>query len=216
MLILAESLRTTANDELEGKTMAAGPSERRATPDVSDAATTVRIGALWGIVGAVVMAMYAMIAGATYLDSGFFTPLYHIGSTLIAPRTMMTSMERAISDQDFYFSFGPALLGLIVHLAVGAAFGIVFALIARALNVRGVASIVAGCLFGVVVMLFSSFVGLPIAATLFGGGMPISDMPEMVGWTTFTIEHLMYGFAVGAGWFLANRERERRSAAFAT
>jgi hypothetical protein len=33
--------------------------------------------------------------------------------------------------------------------------------------------------------------------------MPISDVPEIVGWTTFTIEHLIYGFLVGVGWFLA-------------
>jgi hypothetical protein len=46
-------------------------------------------------------------------------------------------------------------------------------------------------------MIVDSFVVLPIAASLFGGGTPISDMPQMVGWATFTIEHAIYGFVVG-------------------
>ena len=27
----------------------------------------------------------------------------------------------------------------------------------------------------------------------------------MVGWTTFTLEHLMYGIVLGAGWLLLTR-----------
>ena len=179
----------------------------RLTSERSNVTQLVKVGALWGIVGAFVMAIYAMIAGATYLDSGFFTPLYHIASTFIAPQSMMTSMEQAMKGDAFHFTFGAAGVGMLVHLVVGAIYGIVFAFLARAINLVGPASLGVGALYGVVVMLFSSFVGLPIAAALFGGGDPISDMPTMVGWTTFTIEHVMFGVIVGIGWLIADRSR---------
>jgi uncharacterized membrane protein YagU involved in acid resistance len=163
------------------------------------------LGALWGLVGAIVMAIYAMIAGATYLDSGFFTPLYHIASTFVDPQPMMTSMEHAMEGESFYFTFGAASLGMLVHLVVGAVYGIVFALLAGASNVVGAASVAGGALYGVAVMLFSSFVGLPAAAELFGGGDPIADMPVMVGWSTFTIEHVIFGLVLGIGWLGARR-----------
>ena len=182
------------------------PSER------SNAAQLVKLGALWGIVGAFVMAIYAMIAGATYLDSGFFTPLYHIASTFMDPQPMMSSMEHATKGETFYFTFGAAGLGMLVHLVVGAIYGIVFALLARAGKLAGPASVAAGALYGVVVMLFSSFVGLPIAAELFGGGDPISDMPAMVGWSTFTIEHVIFGVILGTGWLIADRSWRSRGA----
>ena len=45
----------------------------------------VTVGAAGGALGAIVMAMYAMIAAATYQHTGFFTPLYHIASPIIQP-----------------------------------------------------------------------------------------------------------------------------------
>jgi uncharacterized membrane protein YagU involved in acid resistance len=177
----------------------------RVTGERSNVTQLVKLGALWGIAGAFVMAIYAMIAGATYLNSGFSTPMYHIASTFIDPQPMMTSMEQAMKGDAFYLTFGAASLGMIVHLVVGAIYGIVFALLARAFNLIGPASVAVGALYGVVVMLFSSLVGLPIAATLFDGGEPIRDMPKMVGWTTFTIEHVMFGVIVGIGWLIAGR-----------
>lgn len=180
--------------------MAMATAERGMARERSDAARALATGAAWGAVGAVVMALYAMVAGATYLGAGFFTPMYHIASTLIAPDTMMTSMERAMNDQLFYFSAGPAALGMMIHLIVGVGYGIVFALIARALNLTGTAAVAVGGLYGLGVLLFSSFVGLPLAASTFGGGDPIADMPQMVGWPTFTIEHVIYGVVLGVGW----------------
>jgi hypothetical protein len=52
----------------------------------------VTIGAVGGPVGAVVMAIFAMIAVATYQHTGFFTPLYHIASPSIGTETMLRSM----------------------------------------------------------------------------------------------------------------------------
>jgi uncharacterized membrane protein YagU involved in acid resistance len=168
--------------------------------------SVVRTGALWGVIAAAVMAMYAMIAGATYLGSGFFTPLYHIASSVTEPKAMMTSMQSAMEGQgDFYFTMGPAAVGMLIHLATGAVYGILFALIARALRLSGAVAFGAGMIFGVGVLLFSSFVGLPVAAALFDGGDPIADMPKMVGWTTFTIEHVIFGAVLGLGWVIATR-----------
>ncbi len=168
--------------------------------------SVVRTGALWGAIAAAVMAMYAMVAGATYLGTGFFTPMYHIASVVIEPNAMMTSMQSAMEGQgDFHFTAGPAVVGMMIHLATGVAYGIVFALLARLLRLSGAVAIIAGMIFGVAVLLFSSFVGLPIAAALFDGGDPIADMPKMVGWTTFSIEHVMFGAVLGLGWLVATR-----------
>lgn len=180
--------------------------DRRLAGQPGDLGETVRTGVLWGVIGAAVMAMYAMAAGLTYLGSGFFTPLYHIASTVIEPQPMVTSMQNAMEGQtSFYFAPGPAAVGMMVHLAVGAAFGVVFAVLARKLKLVGVPAVGVGAVYGVLVLLFSSFIGLSVAASLFDAGDPIADMPQMVGWTTFTIEHVMFGMVLGIGWFAATR-----------
>lgn len=186
--------------------MAVATSGRSFVGEGTDVGAVVKTGAVWGIIAAAVMAMFAMIASLTYLGTGFFTPLYHIASSVIEPNAMMSSMQGAMEgNSDFVFSMGPAAVGMMIHFATGAMYGIVFALIARSVRLSGAAAIVAGMVFGIGVLLFSSFVGLPAAAALFDGGDPIADMPKMVGWTTFTIEHVMYGAVLGFGWFLAKR-----------
>lgn len=186
--------------------MAVATADRRYVSDRTEVGAAIRSGALWGVVAAAVMAMYAMLAGLTYLNAGFFTPMYHIASTVIAPEPMMTSMQKVMEGQtDFYFTLGPAAVGMMIHFATGVMYGIVFALIARALRLSGAAAVGAGVVYGVAVLLFSSFVGLPIAAAAFDGGDPIADMPQMVGWLTFTIEHVMFGAILGLGWAAARR-----------
>lgn len=186
--------------------MAVATADRRVGQEDTGVARAAGLGALWGVVAAIVMAMYAMIAGATYLGTGFFTPMYHIASAVIEPNAMMASMESAMSGQtNFYFALGPAVVGMMVHLMTGALYGVIFALIARGLKLAGAAAVVAGIVYGIAVLLFSSFVGLPIAAAVLGGGDPISSMPQMVGWTTFTIEHVMFGMVLGLAWLAARR-----------
>lgn len=186
--------------------MAVAAADRQLVAERTDVGAAIRTGVLWGIIAAAVMAMYAMVAGLTYLNSGFFTPLYHIASSVIEPTAMMTSMQNAMEGQsNFHFTFGPAAVGMMIHFATGAIYGVVFALLARVLRLSGGTAVIAGMVYGAVVLLFSSFVGLPVAAALFDGGDPIADMPKMVGWTTFTIEHVMYGAILGVGWMLAKR-----------
>lgn len=162
----------------------------------------LRNGITWGVVGgmagAAVMAMYAMVVSATVKDVGFFTPMYHIASTFLSPKTMMQSMQAAAGGDAFTFSAGPAIVGLLIHMVTGAMAGAVFGAVAAvARPARGV-TLVAGAAFGLLVLVVNSFVGLPIAASLFGGGDVIRHMPRMVGWGTFTVEHVLYGVALGA------------------
>jgi len=138
------------------------------------------------------MAMFAMIAGGTYLGSGFFTPLYHIAAFIIGPETMMKSMESGT----FFFSFGPAVLGMMIHLMTALAWGIVFAVVVSRLGARGGALVVIGAVYGLIVMALMSFIALP----LIGQG----EMPKMVGWPTFSLEHALYGATLGV-WLALSR-----------
>ncbi len=156
------------------------------------------VGVVGGIVAAAVMAMYAMVVSAAVKDVGFFTPMYHIASSFISPKAMMTSMAAAGHGDSAYFTAGSAIVGLIVHMMTGAIAGGVFGALVAWFRPARTVTIAAGAAYGLLVMLFNSFVGLPIVAALFGGGKPISDMPAMVGWGTFTVEHLLFGLVLGA------------------
>lgn len=151
------------------------------------------LGAVGGLIAGVAMAMFAMIAGATYQGTGFFTPMYHIASPLIGDETMKRSMQ----DGRFYFQLGPALLGLTLHMMTSVIYGVIFALLARSVRLRGAAAVLAGAIYGLAVMLFMSFLVLPVTADVVGGGAAVRDMPRMVGWTSFTIEHVIYGGVLG-------------------
>lgn len=163
----------------------------------STQARRIGFGVVAGIVAGAAMAMYAMVAGATYLGTGFFTPLYHIASPLIGGEPMNTSMESAMSDGNFYFEGGPAVAGLAIHMGWSMLFGAAFALIAGVARVRRGAAIVAGVVYGLGVMAIMSLLTLPVTAEVVGGGKAVEEMPTMVGWTSFTIEHALFGFILG-------------------
>ena len=157
----------------------------------------VRVGAVLGVVAALAMAMFAMVASATYHHTGFFTPMHHIASALIGPDAMMRSMDAGMHGSTFAISFGPALLGLALHLVTGAFWGAIFGLIVSTGWLRGGVGLVAGIVYGLAVMAVMAFLALPVIASLFGGGEPISDMPRLAGWWTFAIEHAIYGAVLG-------------------
>ena len=143
------------------------------------------IGAITGMIGGAVMAMYTMIATATYLGMGFFTPLYAIASPLVGQQVLMTSMHQG----HFYFALGPALLGLIIHMMWSALYGMIFGLIAYGIHLKGATAVISGLVYGVVVMLFMSFIMVPII------GAP--NLLHMLGWPSFTFAHLLFGFVLG-------------------
>lgn len=149
---------------------------------------TVIAGAIAGMIAGAVMAMYAMLASATFLRQGFFTPLYGIASPLTGQDAMMLSVKQGI-----YFALGPALVGLIVHMMWSAVYGILFGMIARAASLRGVQAVVLGIVYGMGVELVMSLVVLRIIG--------LGSMPGMIGWPSFTVEHLLFGLVLGL-WLL--------------
>ncbi|MDP8956439.1 MAG: hypothetical protein M3N24_05715 [Actinomycetota bacterium] len=164
---------------------------------------SVLIGAIVGAGGGVAMAMFAMIAGATYQGTGFFTPMYHIAVPLIGGEPMMTSASKAAAGSQFHLEVGPAMLGFAAHMMTAVAFGAVFGLLVHVVRPRGVSALALGAIFGVAVMVFMSFAGLPVVASVLGGGDAVRNMPKMVGWATFTGEHILYGIVLGAGALIA-------------
>ena len=158
-------------------------------------ATAVR-GGVAGMIAGAAMAMFAMVASVTYQNHGFFTPLFHISALFGSPDAMMRSGMEAMAGNEFWFSAGPAALGLLIHMMTGAMFGIGFALLARRLS--RTLLVPAGALYGLAVFVVSAFVSLPVAAKITGSGATISDMASMVGWATFAAEHVMFGLVLGA------------------
>ncbi|MGB3827661.1 MAG: hypothetical protein WA962_02710 [Ornithinimicrobium sp.] len=156
------------------------------------------LGAIAGILASLMMAAYAMIAAATYQGTGFFTPLYHIASVFISPADMMSSMESAtMGGSNFEFFAGAALLGAVVHMMVGAMYGVGFAVLVGLTRIRGMALVAAGVVWGGLVFVISSFVGLPLAAAVLNSGDQIANMAELVGYGTFLVEHLIFGLFLG-------------------
>jgi uncharacterized membrane protein YagU involved in acid resistance len=144
------------------------------------------LGALAGVIGGVLMAMFTMLATATYLQMGFFTPLYAIVAPLIGRQTLLTSMANGV----FYFAPGPALLGLLVHLLWSAFWGMIFGLIAHRLHLTEGVAIIGGLVYGLLVMLVMLFIVMPIV------GAP--DLLRLVGALSFIIAHaLFYGLPLG-------------------
>lgn len=158
----------------------------------------VVVGAVGGVLASLVMAAYAMMA-SLIKGTGFFTPLYHIASLLISPDSMMASMKDAVGGGSaLHFELGPALAGATIHMMTGAAYGVVFAVIVSRLRLSKPMLIAAGVVWGALVFVISSWIGLPIAAGIFGSGAQIANMAAMAGWGTFIVEHLLYGLVLGA------------------
>ena len=187
------------------------------TTTTTNAPTTARtslvsaasMGAVAGIIGGMMMAAYAMLAAATYQGSGFFTPLYHIASVFISPADMMSSMKSAtMGGSTFEFFAGAALVGAIVHMMVGAMYGVGFGVLASFAKLRGMALVASAVVYGGLVFVISSFVGLPLAAALFNSGDQITNMADLVGYGTFLAEHLIFGLFLGLALFMgAKRAR---------
>lgn len=100
-----------------------------------------------------------------------------------------------LTGHHFWFTAGPAVLGLVIHMVTGAAYGLVFILIAQRLRRSLALTAVVICCFTVCVV--SSFVGLPFAAKLTRAGRVITNMAKMVGLSTLAVEHLMFGIVSG-------------------
>ncbi len=155
--------------------------------DTENAGRLVLRGAVAGIVAGLVMMMFAMMYSLA-VGKGFFTPGYHIASFVVGPQPMMSAMESA-----FYLAPGAFLLGAAIHMMTAAVYGLIFALIAWRLRLRGVGAVVIGMLYGLAIVVLMSLVVLPLFPQ-----PEMQNMPAMFGWAPFTIEHGLYGLVLGA------------------
>ena len=148
-----------------------------------------------GMAAALVMALFAMVVAATR-GLGLYTPLYQV-TAVVEPGPLQVSLNEAAQGWRFYFEVGPAAAGLAVHLGIGAGFGALFALLVRALALRGLVAVAAGVAYGLVVLGFMSQVALPWASGETAGGEVVANAPELLGWPVFTVEHVLYGLTLG-------------------
>jgi hypothetical protein len=148
-----------------------------------------------GMAAALVMGLFAMVVSAVR-GFGLYTPLYQV-TAVVEPGPLGVSLREAADGWRYYFEVGPAAAGLAVHLAIGAGYGAVFALVARALRLHGALALPAGLAYGLVVLAFMGLVVLPWAAGQTAGGQVIADAPRLLGWPVFTVEHLLYGLVLG-------------------
>jgi hypothetical protein len=158
-----------------------------------------------GMVAALVMVLFAMVWAATH-GLGLYTPLYQV-TAVVEPGPLGVSLGEAADGWRFYFEVGPAAAGMAVHLAIGAGFGALFALIARSVQLRGRAAVAAGAAYGLAIGGLMGLVVLPWAAGETAGGELIAEAPRLLGWPAFTVEHLLYGLTLG---LLASRGAERQ------
>src|SRR5438876_11954682 len=89
--------------------------------DTGQSSHLLLMGAIVGMIGGILMALFTMLATATYLQMGFFTPLYAIAAPLIGQQPLMTSLLQG----GFYVARGPAILWLVFHLLCAALCGLI-------------------------------------------------------------------------------------------
>jgi hypothetical protein len=180
--------------------------QERGTTRLAGVERAVETGMMAGMTAAVPMAIFAMIASATWQHAGFYTPWYRIAAVL-DPLPLQASLEEAATDRpSFYFYPQPMFAGTAVHLAIGGFFGILFVALVRALRVRGpvggsglrsASPLVAGVLYGLAVAALMGLALLPVFAEWLGGGRQIAEAASIVGWPTFLAWHLVYGIGLG-------------------
>lgn len=93
-------------------------------------------------------------------------------------------------------------------MMVGAMYGVGFGVLASLTRIRGMALVAGAIVWGELVFVISSFVGLPLAAVIFNSGDQITNMAQLVGYGTFLVEHLISGLFLGLILFMgAKRAR---------
>lgn len=161
---------------------------------------------LSGVAAAAAMALVTMVAAATVLDLGFYTPIYLV-TAIVEPGPLVESIAEAEAGFRFYLEVGGAAAGFAVHLGIGAGFGALFALLARALRLRGVVAVLAGVVYGLAVMALMGLVLIPSLAGETAGDQLIADAPALIGWPVATVAHLVFGLVLGVWTAVAARDR---------
>jgi hypothetical protein len=135
----------------------------------------VKSGALAGIVGGILMAVWAMIATSA-LGLGPLVVPQLIGATFQGPEALVRGA-------------GTVALGLVVHLLVSAGFGVLFATLVRRDTPLGV-GMLAGVAYAMALFVLMTFIVVPVVNPV------MSNRVSMMVGTTL-IMHLLYGIGVG-------------------
>ena len=161
---------------------------------------------LSGVAAAAAMALVTMVAAATVLDLGLYTPIYLV-TAIVEPGPLVESIAEAEAGFRFYLEVGGAAAGFAVHLGIGAGFGTLFALLARALRLRGAVAVLVGAAYGLAVMALMGLVLIPTLAGETAGDQLIADAPALIGWPVATAAHLAFGLVLGVWTAVAARDR---------
>jgi len=125
-----------------------------------------------------VFAMWAMIVGL--FTSNLWAPPQGIGQAV------------GLGQQGHDFQVVPLVVGLMGHMMNSIIFGLIFLAIAVALKLRGVAAVVVGMMYGIVV--YAAMYWLVLRNLLSGtSGLFLSANPE---WS-WVLGHLMFGLVLG-------------------
>jgi hypothetical protein len=143
---------------------------------------------------AVAMGLFGMVV-AGLQNRGFFRPLHEI-AFVVAGDEAVRSLEADLARDPFVVRPEMVIFGAVIHLAVGAFFGALFVLVARRLSSRREV-LIAGPIYGLVVMVFMAFIVLPLIALLLDAGSQVTGIPGRTGWLTFAIDHVVYGLVLG-------------------
>lgn len=135
--------------------------------------------AVAGVVAGIVMAMFAMIVAGIAGD-GFWAP----------PRAI-TAVIFGTGHAGTDFAFGPVVVGMMLHMMLSAAFGVMYALIVGVARreLKLASQFVIGMALGVVLWAVNTYA---VAEVLNGSELFTNAMPA---WTWF-VGHLMFGAAL--------------------
>lgn len=112
----------------------------------SVAARVVVGGLVAGAVAGMVMAMWTMVAGATFRDFGFFTPMYLIAAPFAGTGEARAALDTA-AVEPFYWATGAALIGAAIHMMNSMLLGVVYAALASLARLRAIGGVAVGMIF---------------------------------------------------------------------
>lgn len=161
---------------------------------------------LSGVAAAAAMALVTMVAAVTVLDLGLYTPIYLV-TAIVEPGPLVDSIAEAEAGFRFYLEVSGAAAGFAVHLGIGAGFGALFAVAARALRLRGVVAVLVGVVYGLAIMALMGLVLIPNLAGETAGDQLIAGAPELIGLPVATAAHLVFGLVLGVWTAVVARRR---------
>ncbi|MBK7857172.1 MAG: hypothetical protein IPJ65_00855 [Archangiaceae bacterium] len=135
----------------------------------------LKAGAVSGLAGGVLMAVWAMFATLA-LGLGPFAVPQLIGATFRGPEALLQGPTTIV-------------IGVVLHLLVSAFFGTLFSMLVRRDTPRGIAAL-AGVAFSLGVFVLMTFVVMPVVNPVMS-----SRVAMMIG--TVLVMHVLYGVALG-------------------